>query len=473
MRKYDGILFDLDGVICRTDQYHYLAWKKLADGLGIPFDEQVNERLRGVSRMESLEIILRHGGKICSEREKEELAEEKNRDYVRLLRKMTPSDVSSDVKETMDALKKAGCRLAIGSSSKNARYILERIGLSDYFDAVVDGNEIRHSKPDPEVFLSAARKLGLPPGRCLVVEDAAAGVEAAVRGGFDAAGLGSARACVSARYRLAGFAELKDVVAAAGRDKKDSLRRMDGIVAYWKSKRGVKAVAAFGSLAQLSRFDRWSDLDFLVICEEGGRASLLNGLSGLEKLCPIAYVRTGCGGSVQLLFDDGILCDFGVVTEKQASGFPHGQGRILWCDSGFSPGCVRQNSGDVHEPDNWAGDALLHVFTGLLRQQRGETAAAFEEIQVLAVKSLLAGIYQEKHFEGRDPFSPMRRAEACVPGDWSLPALMPGYSHNVEAAEEILARIQSGTYPEGLMAQAERLLDECRSRERTRAAGAF
>lgn len=208
MRKYDGIIFDLDGVICRTDRYHYLAWKKLADRLRIPFDEQVNKRLRGVSRMESLEIILRNGEKICSEREKEELAEEKNRDYVRLLRNMVPSDVSPAVKETMDALKKGGCRLAVGSSSRNAQYILERIGLSDYFDAVVDGSEIRHSKPDPEVFLSAAEKLGLPSGRCLVVEDAAAGVTAASRGGFDAAGLMDARNSPLATYPLAAFSDL-------------------------------------------------------------------------------------------------------------------------------------------------------------------------------------------------------------------------------------------------------------------------
>lgn len=211
MKTYEGIIFDLDGVICRTDSYHYLAWKRLADRLGVHFDERINNRLRGVSRMESLEIILENSGKAYTDAEKIRLAEEKNEDYRRFLARMSPADLSAEVKETLDALRRTGCKLAIGSSSRNARYILERIGLADYFDAVADGNQIRRSKPDPEVFLLAARQLGLSPERCLVVEDASTGIEAAARGGFDAAGLGDARTCVSADYHLADFRELLSV----------------------------------------------------------------------------------------------------------------------------------------------------------------------------------------------------------------------------------------------------------------------
>ena len=188
-----GIIFDLDGVICFTDEYHYLAWKEMADGMGVYFDREINNRLRGVSRMASLEIILeRYTGPALTNGEKEALATKKNDIYRKLLSRMSPADLSDDVKTTLDALRAKGLKLAIGSSSKNAPFILERIGLAGYFDAISDGNNISRSKPNPEVFLKAAEFLGLQPIDCLVVEDAIAGAEAGHAGGFTVACVGDA-----------------------------------------------------------------------------------------------------------------------------------------------------------------------------------------------------------------------------------------------------------------------------------------
>lgn len=187
-----AVIFDLDGVICFTDRYHYQAWKQIADEEGIYFDEEINKRLRGVSRMESLEIILSGGNKIYSRDEKENLAEKKNQIYVSLLEDMSKEDLSLDVKNTLDELRKRGYLLAIGSSSKNTGKILEKIGLGRFFDAVSDGNNIRKSKPDPEVFCKAAQMLSVRPENALVVEDATAGIDAAVSGGFFSAGIGDA-----------------------------------------------------------------------------------------------------------------------------------------------------------------------------------------------------------------------------------------------------------------------------------------
>ena len=210
--RYQGIIFDLDGVICSTDEYHYLAWKALADRLNIPFDRERNNLLRGVSRMQSLEIILEKSGRAFTDAEKAALAEEKNELYRKLLMQMSPADLSDDVKSTLDSLRKTGIKLAIGSSSKNTPFILERIGLSNFFDAVADGNCITHSKPHPEVFLKAAEMIGLQPSCCLVVEDAHAGVEAAVAGGFDCAAMGDAREDGRATYHLLKFGELRDTI---------------------------------------------------------------------------------------------------------------------------------------------------------------------------------------------------------------------------------------------------------------------
>lgn len=211
--KYQAVIFDLDGVICFTDKYHYLAWKKMADDLGIYFDEVINNRLRGVSRMESLEIILERYDGNLTEKEKQALAEKKNKLYVELLGEMTEKDLSTDVRETLKQLREKGLKLAIGSSSKNAKFILERLGLENYFDAVSDGTNISSSKPDPEVFLKAAEFLQKNPSECLVVEDAKAGIMAAQKGGFDSAGLGEAADCKEVTYAMNVFTDLLNIVS--------------------------------------------------------------------------------------------------------------------------------------------------------------------------------------------------------------------------------------------------------------------
>ena len=212
MKKYKGIIFDLDGVICCTDQYHERAWREMAEEFGIYFDPAVSNRLRGVSREESLEIILEHAGKVFSPEEKKKMAEKKNAIYIKLLDRMSPGDLEEDVRSTLEQLRNRGCLLAIGSSSKNTRKILDKIGLGNYFDAVCDGNEITHSKPDPEVFLKAAGKMGLAVSECLVVEDACAGISAASAGGFDSAGLGDAAKDKNVTWALNTFGDLKNIV---------------------------------------------------------------------------------------------------------------------------------------------------------------------------------------------------------------------------------------------------------------------
>ncbi len=195
-KNIKSYIFDLDGVICFTDKYHYLAWKQVADEQGIYFDEEINNRLRGVSRMASLEIILERSDKLYTMSEKVAMAEKKNHIYREYLKQMSPEDLSSEVKSTLEELKYKGCKLAIGSSSKNTRFILERIGLVDFFDAIVDGTMIAHSKPNPEVFLKAAELMEADPSSCIVVEDAKAGIQAAKAGGFISFALyGDAREC--------------------------------------------------------------------------------------------------------------------------------------------------------------------------------------------------------------------------------------------------------------------------------------
>ena len=210
--KYQGIIFDLDGVICSTDHYHYLAWKALADRLGIYFDETINNRLRGVSRMASLEIVLERSAAAYTEEEKAAFAEEKNNLYRELLKNMSPADLSPEVKETLDELRARGLKLGIGSSSKNTKFILSQIGLGDYFDKISDGTNITRSKPDPEVFLKGAEYLELAPAACLVVEDAKAGIEAAAAAGMDSAAIGDAVQCGLATYNLTRFADLLNCV---------------------------------------------------------------------------------------------------------------------------------------------------------------------------------------------------------------------------------------------------------------------
>ena len=210
--KYKGIIFDLDGVICTTDEQHYLAWKAAADKLGIPFDRERNNLLRGVSRMACVDIILEKSSRHFTDEEKLQIATEKNDLYRKLLGNLSPEDLSGDVSNTLNTLRDSGLKLAIGSSSKNTPFILERIGLGDFFDAVSDGNNITHSKPDPEVFLKAAAMLDLDPKDCLVVEDAHAGVEAAVNGGFDCAAMGDARDDERAVLHLSKFSDLLEIL---------------------------------------------------------------------------------------------------------------------------------------------------------------------------------------------------------------------------------------------------------------------
>ncbi|MBQ6519956.1 MAG: beta-phosphoglucomutase [Anaerolineaceae bacterium] len=210
--KYKGIIFDLDGVICTTDEQHYLAWKAAADKLGIPFDRERNNLLRGVSRMACVDIILEKSSRHFTDEEKLQIATEKNDLYRKLLGDLSEKDLSEDVSNTLNSLRSAGLKLAIGSSSKNTPYILERIGLCNFFDAVSDGNNITHSKPDPEVFLKAAGMLDLDPKNCLVVEDAHAGVEAAVNGGFDCAAMGDGKDDKRAVLHLNKFSDLLQIL---------------------------------------------------------------------------------------------------------------------------------------------------------------------------------------------------------------------------------------------------------------------
>ena len=206
--KYQAVIFDLDGVICSTDHYHFLAWKELAQEIGVDFDETVNNRLRGIGRMESLEILLGSLSKGFPQELKKEFAEKKNSIYRNLLKDMTPQDVNLEVKETMEQIRAKGIRIAIGSSSKNAKLILKQIGLEDYFDAISDGNNITRSKPDPEVFLKASEYLEIEPQLCLVVEDAKAGLEASIAANMDCAAIGDAAKYALANYKLSRFSDL-------------------------------------------------------------------------------------------------------------------------------------------------------------------------------------------------------------------------------------------------------------------------
>ena len=215
INKIKGVIFDLDGVLIHTDKLHFQAWKRLADSIHVYFDEKINERLRGVSRMASLKIILENAENQFSETEKELLAAEKNETYKELLKTLTPSDVSQDVRQTLKNLREKGLKLAVGSSSKNAKYILSYTELSDALDAVSDGNNIAKSKPDPEVFLKAAEFLGLSPQECLVVEDAEAGIEAAKAGGFTAVGIGSAARDARADYSIIKLSDLEKILENA------------------------------------------------------------------------------------------------------------------------------------------------------------------------------------------------------------------------------------------------------------------
>lgn len=188
--RWKAVIFDLDGVIVDTAKYHYLAWKRLAGQLDIPFTEKDNERLKGVSRMASLEILLSLGGMELDQEEKQRLASRKNTWYVEMVDQMTKEELLPGAEALLKQLKEDGVKVALGSASKNAEGILNRLEIGHYFDARIDGSKVSKAKPDPEVFLLAAKSVGVDPKACLVIEDAPAGVVAAKRAGMHVVGIG-------------------------------------------------------------------------------------------------------------------------------------------------------------------------------------------------------------------------------------------------------------------------------------------
>ena len=201
-------IFDLDGVVVDTARYHFMAWKRLTDDLGIRFTEKDNEHLKGVSRMASLDIILDMGEQKLNTSEKEELAALKNKWYLEFINRMTPRDLLPGTLELIDNLKKINIKIALGSASKNTPLILEKIGLENVFEAVADGNNVHKAKPDPEVFLKAAEMLGVETKRCVVFEDAYAGVEAALNAGMLCIGIGDRDVLKDAHMVIKGLFEM-------------------------------------------------------------------------------------------------------------------------------------------------------------------------------------------------------------------------------------------------------------------------
>lgn len=211
-KKIKGIIFDLDGVIVSTDDFHYKAWKQLADREGIFFDRIINNRLRGVSRRESLEIILEKSDKTYTEQEMQEMLNFKNNIYKESLKKLTKNDILDNFSQLYKQLKEINVKMAIGSSSKNTKRILQQIELIDSFDAIADGTDITKSKPDPEVFLIAARRLGLHPEDCAVIEDAVAGIQAAKAGNMIAVAINDATNSELADVKIKNLMEIYKIV---------------------------------------------------------------------------------------------------------------------------------------------------------------------------------------------------------------------------------------------------------------------
>ena len=191
-------IFDLDGVLVDTAKYHFIAWRNLAAKLGVEFSEHDNEQLKGLSRDASLDYILNKGKIIASTQDREAWKEEKNSEYLSLVMQMNEDETLPNVKELLNELKTNGVKLALGSASKNAELILERVNIKHYFDVIIDGNKTSRSKPDPEVFLLGAQALQCEPNDCTVFEDALNGIKAAKSGGFFAIGIGDAEVLVEA-----------------------------------------------------------------------------------------------------------------------------------------------------------------------------------------------------------------------------------------------------------------------------------
>lgn len=207
-RKLEAVIFDLDGVITDTAECHFLGWKQLADELGLQFDRAKNERLRGIDRMESLEIVLEGSGMTFSRSRKEAMAAKKNGYYLAHVAKLTPAALLPGISRLLDDLGRARVKTAVASASKNAQMVLENLGLKDSFDVVVDGNQVKRGKPDPELFLTAAQRLGIPPANCIGIEDALAGIQAIKAAGMLAAGIGPATRTQGADIVLASTEEL-------------------------------------------------------------------------------------------------------------------------------------------------------------------------------------------------------------------------------------------------------------------------
>ena len=203
-----GFIFDLDGVIVDTAKYHYLAWKNLADELDIPFTEEENENFKGVSRKRCLELLLEMGNIQVSQEQFDSWLQEKNQDYLSYIATMDESEILPDVLKVLDYLKERNIPMALGSASKNAIPILEKVKLMPYFNTVVDGNAVSKAKPDPEVFMIAARELGMAPENCVVFEDALAGIEAANVAGMTSVGIGDAEVLSDANYNFKDFTEI-------------------------------------------------------------------------------------------------------------------------------------------------------------------------------------------------------------------------------------------------------------------------
>ncbi|RCT53912.1 beta-phosphoglucomutase [Winogradskyella sp. KYW1333] len=205
-----GFIFDLDGVIVDTAKYHYLAWKELANSLGIDFTEKENEQLKGVSRVRSLEKILSWGNKTLPQDEFTRLMATKNDEYLSYINKMNESELLPEVKDRLTFIKNKKQGIALGSASKNARYIIEKVDVKDMFDAVVDGTDVSKAKPDPEVFLIAAKLLNIEPENCIVFEDSVAGVQAANTAKMISIGIGSEEVLGEADYVFKDFTEISE-----------------------------------------------------------------------------------------------------------------------------------------------------------------------------------------------------------------------------------------------------------------------
>jgi beta-phosphoglucomutase len=203
--RFDAVIFDLDGVLTDTAHYHFLAWKRLADSLGIAFDEAANEHLKGIDRMGSLDLILGDAATAYSIERKLALADEKNDHYRQLISTMSPADLLPGAREALQAVRGAGLKTGLASVSKNASTVLERLGITSLFDDIVDAATIARSKPDPEIFLTAAAHLAVDPARCLGVEDAIAGVRAIKAAGMAALGIGDPAVLVEADRVIAGL----------------------------------------------------------------------------------------------------------------------------------------------------------------------------------------------------------------------------------------------------------------------------